>query len=186
MTTPAYAIVGRIRKAHGVRGELVVEAITDEPDAIFAPGRRVFAGTADGQLARAPDDAPDGASAGHALRVRRASAFKGGLIVSLESIDDRNEAERWRDRYLLVPVEDLTPPGADEVFTHDLYGMQVRRADSTPVGEIVELYELPQGLMLEIKTPTGNVLVPYRREMVARVDVEERVVYLDPPEGLLE
>jgi len=51
MTTPAFIIVGRVRKAHGVRGEVVVEPITDAPDAIFASGRRVFAGTAAGDLA---------------------------------------------------------------------------------------------------------------------------------------
>ena len=48
MTTPAFIIVGRVRKAHGIRGEVVVEPITDAPDAIFASGPRVFAGTASG------------------------------------------------------------------------------------------------------------------------------------------
>ena len=51
MTTPAFIIVGRVRKAHGIRGEVVVEPITDAPDAVFASGRRVFAGTAGGDLA---------------------------------------------------------------------------------------------------------------------------------------
>ena len=45
---PELIIVGRVRKAHGIRGELVVEPITDEPDAVFASGRRVIAGTATG------------------------------------------------------------------------------------------------------------------------------------------
>ena len=52
MTQPEYAIVGRVRNAHGIRGELVVEPITDAPDAVFASGRRVFAGTVAGDLAR--------------------------------------------------------------------------------------------------------------------------------------
>ena len=51
-TTPAFIIVGRVRKAHGIRGEVVVETITDAPDAIFAAGRRLFAGTAEGDLDR--------------------------------------------------------------------------------------------------------------------------------------
>ena len=52
MTQPEYAIIGRVRTAHGIRGELVVEPITDAPDAVFASGRRVFAGTVAGDLAR--------------------------------------------------------------------------------------------------------------------------------------
>ncbi|MGH7671150.1 MAG: hypothetical protein ACRENQ_16830, partial [Gemmatimonadaceae bacterium] len=50
MAAPEFLIVGRVRKAHGIRGELVVEPITDAPDAIFAPGRRVFAGTPSGDV----------------------------------------------------------------------------------------------------------------------------------------
>ena len=50
MILPDCASVGRVRRPHGVRGELVVEALTDEPDAIFAPGRRLFQGTPDGSL----------------------------------------------------------------------------------------------------------------------------------------
>ena len=86
-------MIGRVRRAHGIRGELVVETLTDAPDAIFAPGRRVFAGTREGDLS--PDR--------RELRVLRSSPFKGGLIVAFEGIDDRTTAEQWRDRHLLVP-----------------------------------------------------------------------------------
>ena len=48
MSAPALMIVGRVRKAHGIRGELLVEPITDAPDAVFVSGRRLFAGTASG------------------------------------------------------------------------------------------------------------------------------------------
>ena len=75
MTTvpPELIIVGRVRKAHGIRGDLVVEPITDEPDAVFAPGRRVIAGTASGDPAKDRRE----------LHVTAASPFKGGLIVHL-------------------------------------------------------------------------------------------------------
>jgi hypothetical protein len=64
---PELIIVGRVRKAHGIRGDLVVEPMTDEPDAVFAPGRRVFAGTASGNRAR------DGADDRHHPEVRSAA-----------------------------------------------------------------------------------------------------------------
>ena len=177
MTAPEYAIVGRVRRAHGIRGELVVEAVTDAPDAIFASGHRVFVGRADGTV---PADAPT-------LVVARTRDFKEGLLVAFEGLSDRNEAERYRERTFLVPVEELPAPDEDEVYYHDLVGMAVRLADGTPVGEVVSLYELPQALTIEVRRAAGDlVLVPWIPEMVSEVDTGARVVTITPPEGLLE
>src|SRR5687767_11063223 len=128
MESPEFAIVGRIRKAHGIRGEVVVEPLTDAPDAVFAPGRRVFAGTAGGERAR------DGAE----LAVDAVRPFREGLLVRFDRIPDRTEAELWRDRYLLLPVAELTPPGEDEVYIHDLPGMKIVLGSGEPLGEVLE------------------------------------------------
>ena len=174
---PGHAIVGRVRKAHGLRGELVVEPITSEPAAVFVAGRVVLLGTADGDL-RA--DA-------RRYTVRRASPFKGGWIVALDGLADRNEAELWRERYLFAPFADLRPPAEDEVYHHELLGMRVELVGGEPVGEVVALYELPQGLTLEVQRPgRGAALVPYRDAVVRAVNVDDRVLVLDPPEGLLD
>ena len=171
-----YAIVGRVRKAHGVRGELVVEPYTSAPEVMFASGALVVAGTVDGDVA----------SGAPRLSVRRSSPFKGGLIVAFAEITDRNAAELWRDRYLLVPADQLTPPADDEVYQHQLIGMRVERVDGRVLGTVAALYELPQGLMLEVGEGRESVLVPYRTEVVRRVDTDERVIVIDPPDGLLE
>src|SRR5688500_11864700 len=160
-------IVGRVRKAHGVRGELVVESMTTAPEVAFGTGRRLVAGNPEGRPLRSGRTGPP-----RELTVRRASPFKGGWILALSSIDDRNEADLWRDRTLLAPAAELPPAGDDEVHYHDLVGLRVQLADGTPVGEVVELYELPQGLVIEVRrdTPaTGTALVPYRPDMVAEV-----------------
>jgi 16S rRNA processing protein RimM len=186
MTTPEYAIVGLVRKAHGIRGELVVETLTDAPDAIFAAGRRVFAGTPDGDPllpARAP-----AAALPPALTVRASSPFKGGLIVHFDGIADRNDAEVWRGRYLLLPIAELPAPAEDEVYFHELLGMRMQLADGTSVGEVVDLFELPQGLVLDVRRADGKgtVVVQYRPEIVVAVDVVERTITVDPPDGLIE
>jgi len=176
-TDTDFAIVGRVRNAHGVRGELVVELLTDAPDAIFASGRRLFAGTVDGDLARG---APE-------LTVVSSRPFKGGRIVALREITDRNVADLWRDRYLLVPTSELPPPAEDEVYYHELVGMRVERVGGGLVGEVEGLYELPLGLTLEVKPPgRPTILIPYRPEIVTGVDVKARVLTVDPPEGLLD
>jgi 16S rRNA processing protein RimM len=169
-------IIGRVRKAHGIRGDLVVEPITHEPDAVFAPGRRVFAGTPTG------DRAKDGLE----LHVASASPFKGGFIVHFQEIDDRTVADTWRDRFLLVPADELQPLGADEVYVHELPGMRVKLENDEPVGEVVATYDLPQGLTLEVRREQGStVLIPYDR-VVTSLDRELRLITIDPPVGLLD
>ncbi len=177
MESPEFAIVGRIRKAHGIRGEVVVEPLTDAPDAVFASGRRVFAGTATGDRAR------DGAE----LVVSATRPFREGLLVRFDKIPDRTIAELWRDRYLLLPMAELTPPAADEVYIHDLVGMNVVLVSGAPLGEVLEVYEVPQGLVLDVKlTAGGTVVLPFRPEVVKRVSAEARTIEVDPPEGMLD
>ena len=172
-----YYLVGRVRRAHGIRGELVVETLTDAPDAIFAAGRRVFAGTPDGDVA---PGAPE-------MRVVHATPFKGGLIVALEGIDSRSAAESWRDRYLLLPEDEVDPPADDEVFIHDLVGMQVRRVDGTSIGSVTAVFELPQGLVIEVARDGGKpVLLPFDEQTVTEVDPAQRIIQVDPVEGLLD
>jgi 16S rRNA processing protein RimM len=174
-TPPELIIVGRVRKAHGIRGELVVEPITDEPDAVFAPGRRVIAGTVSGDPAKDRRE----------LRILVSSPFKGGFIVHFEGIPDRTAAELWRDRFLLVPADELTPLGQDQLYVHELRGMRVELESGEPVGTVIDTYELPQGLTLDVKRARDSVMIPYDR-VVTNVDRGDRVIRIDPPAGLLE
>ena len=154
----------------------MIEPITDDPDAVFAPGRRFIAGTTTGNPA-----------ADHrALHLVSASPFKGGYIVHFEEIADRTVADSWRDRFILAPADELEPLGEHEVYVHDLIGMRVELASSgAPVGDVVETYDLPQGLTLEVQRGRGTVLVPYDR-VVTEIDREGRVIRIDPPAGLLD
>ena len=180
MTTPEFIIVGRVRKAHGIRGEVVVETITDAPDAVFASGHRVFAGTATGDIAR------DRAE----LHVEGARPFNEGLLVAFTEIPDRTSADQWRGRYLLLPASELPPPDEDEVYQHDLLGMRVDLEDGTTVGTVEELYDLPQGLALDVRRAAPReketVILLYDERTIASVDKQARVIVVTPPEGVLE
>jgi 16S rRNA processing protein RimM len=176
MPAPEYVIVGRVRNAHGIRGEIVVESLTDTPEAVFASGGHLIAGTTDGEIA-------PGAAEVH---IRRAKPFKGGWILRLDEITDRSQAELWRERYFLLPASDLAPPADDEVYFHDLVGLRVELTGGTPLGTVEALFELPQGVVLDVRTEKGTVMVPYRPEVVTSVDVGAGVVVIDPPPGLLD
>lgn len=180
MTTPAFIIVGRVRKAHGIRGEVVVEPITDAPDAVFASGRRVFAGTASGDLA------PSRAE----LHIASSRPFNEGLLVAFAEVPDRNVAETWRGRYLLAPAEELPPPRDDEVYVHELPGMRVALSSGEVVGTVEETYELPQGLALDVRRVAPRdgetVLILFDERTIASLDRDARLIVVTPPEGLLE
>ena len=180
MTDSAFIIVGRVRKAHGIRGEVVVEVITDAPDAVFASGHRVFAGTPSGDVAPARQE----------LHVSSARDFNEGLLVGFTEIPDRNAAELWRGRYLLLPANEVPPPSDDEVYMHDLVGMRVDLADGTVLGTVEEIYELPQGLALDVRRAEPRagetVMLLYDDNTVASVDKEQRIIIVTPAEGLLE
>ena len=180
---PAFVIVGRVRKSHGVRGELVVEPISDEPDAIFASGRRFFVGDAEGR--------PD--TRGTTVEVVGARPFKDGFLVTFAGISDRNAADLWRDRYLLVPEDELPALGDEEIYLHDVPGMRVELPDGTVVGRVTTVWELPQGLVLDVaREPAGpdvrasTVMIPYDERTVQHIDRDERRIVVEVPAGLLD
>lgn len=184
MPGPEHAIVGLIRKAQGIRGEVVVEPFTDKPDVIFASGSRVFAGTTDGNLAVTRDVM--GQEEIPKLTVAASKRFKKGLIVKFEELQDRDSAELWRGRYLLAPFSELPPLEENEVYLHDLVGMRAENPGGDSIGTVTRYYELPQGIMLDIQTPRGNVLVPYRPEVIVRTEVEARTIVIDDKLGFLD
>lgn len=180
---PAFVLVGRVRKAHGVRGELVVEPISDEPDAVFASGRRFFVGDEAGR--------PD--ARGTTVEVVSARPFKDGFLVTFAGILDRNAADLWRDRYLLIPESELPAPADDEIYLHDVPGMRVELPDGTIVGRVTTVWELPHGLMLDVvreATVAGGrestVMIPYDERTVHSVDRDGRRIVVDIPDGLLD
>jgi 16S rRNA processing protein RimM len=179
MAGSGYVIVGRVKRAHGIKGELVVEPLTDAPDVIFASGRRVFAGDARG-------DAGDEPAALHVSAVR---PFGANILAFVNEISDRTEAELWRGRYLFLPEDEIEQPAEGEVFVHELPGMKVVSSDEgrREYGEVSHTYELPQGLLLEVVQTNGaKALLPFRAEMIVNVDRAARVISVTVPEGLFE
>jgi 16S rRNA processing protein RimM len=172
-----YTIVGRIRKPHGVHGELLIEPMCDDPDAIFASGHRVIAGDESGDLL---------SGAMREMSITRARPFKDGVLVTFREISDRNNADEWRHRYLLVPTATLPVPEEGEVWIHELPGMRVNHVNGAHIGDVSATEEVPQGLLLEVKTSRGMSSIPFLEPIVVNVDRIARVITVDPPDGLLD
>jgi 16S rRNA processing protein RimM len=138
---------------------------------IFASGRRVLAGTPDGEIWR-----DDSTGAPRELVVTGTRPFKGGLLVTLDAIADRTEAERWRDRRLLVPESEVAGPGAGEVYLRELEGMRVLDPDGAEIGMVFAWYEVPSGILLDIRSGAREATVPFNVHFVTAVDRPKRTL----------
>jgi len=120
----------------------------------------------------------------------QASKWSGERSIAFAEVPDRNAAETWRGRYLLLPADELPPPRDDEVYVHELPGMRVELEDGELVGSVEETYELPQGLAIDVRRAPPReretVLLQFDERTIASVDRESRVIVVTPPEGLLE
>jgi 16S rRNA processing protein RimM len=177
MNQPTHLVVGHITKPHGTKGEVFVWPLTDSVDSVYAPAQEVLIGDEHGRLA---------AEAG-SLVVESARDFKRGLLVKFKGRADRNAVEELGNRYLLVPIEQVEPRAADEVYYHELLGMRVVTREGEEVGEVSEVYETEPAHLLEVKGTGGRVhLIPFAERIVKQVDAEARQIVIKPPPGLLE
>lgn len=174
---PRFLVVGHVRKPHGTRGELVVEPLTDHPDAVFAAGSELRVSDAEGE---APDELLP------PLRVEAARPHRGGLLVLFEGLADRDRAEFLRSRYLLRPFEKIEPLDEGELFQHQLLGLTVVTQEGAEIGTVREVYEHEPAPLLAVETPTREILVPFAREIILEWDLEAGRLVVDPPEGLLD
>jgi 16S rRNA processing protein RimM len=167
-------LVGIVARAHGLRGELVVEVRTDSPEERFAPGAVLSA-----RRTGAPDTT---------LTVAAARPHSGRLLVRFAEAFDRDTAEALRGTKLLVSTADLPPTGDDDEFhVHQLEGLRAELADGSAVGVVREVVLGPGGELLVLARPDlPDALVPFVRAIVPTVDLDGGRVVLTPPEGLLD
>jgi len=173
---PAYLVVGHLSKAHGTRGEMLVWTLTDHPEEVFEPGRRLVLGDESGAVGDAAET----------VLIETSRPFKKGMLVRLEGVEDRNRAETLVMRYLLVPAEERRGVGEGEVFYHQLLGLNVETVAGEAVGRVREVYETEPAHLLEVKGEAKVHLIPLSREIVRSVDVEAGRLVIEPPEGLLD
>ena len=167
-----HVVIGRIGRAHGVRGEVAVEVRTDEPDRRFAENAVL-------------DTDP---SARGPLTVVATRWHQGRLLVRFTGIDDRTRAETLRGTMLVVDVDEaerLTDP--DEFYDHQLIGLNVVTTDGQAVGAVTDVLHLPAQDVLAIERADGvEVLVPFVADLVPRIDLDARVIAVVARPGLLD
>jgi 16S rRNA processing protein RimM len=168
-------VVGRVVRAHGITGEVVVEIRTDDPDDRFAAGTTLRA-------------KPPRGAAERGYVVDSVRDHGGRLLVRLSGVCDRGAADALRGTVFLVDAADLPPiEDPDEYYDHQLEGLHVVTVGGSRVGTVAEVLHTAAGELLAIRAEAGaEVLVPFVSAIVTSVSLPEATIVIDPPDGLLE
>jgi 16S rRNA processing protein RimM len=165
-------VVGRIIRPHGLRGEVVVDVRTDEPD------RRYVLGSV---LRTDPADAGP-------LTLDAVRPHSGRLLVTFAEVADRDAADALRGVLLCVDSESVAEPDdPDEYHDYRLVGLLAVSSEGETIGEVVAIDHAPSSDLLVLRLPDGRTaLVPFVRAIVPEVDLDAGRVVLTPPGGLFD
>ncbi|GAA4171157.1 ribosome maturation factor RimM [Gryllotalpicola koreensis] len=166
--------VGRLTKAHGLKGAIKLELYTDDPERRFVPGA-VFS-------LQVPTTSK---WHGKTLELRELRWYNGHPVGFFVGVDDRTEAETLIKAILWVDADTDEAPEDDAWYDHQLVGLTALR-DGVPVGKVARVDHLPAQDLLAIETDAGEVLVPFVAAIVPAVDIETGTLTVTPPAGLFE
>ena len=167
--------VGRLLKAHGLKGAIKLELYTDSPNERFVPGA-VF------EL-QVPEESP---WFGKTVTVTELRWYNQSPVLFLDGVVDRTGAESLIKAILLIDAEiEKLPDEPDAWYDHQLVGLKALR-DGVEVGEVVRVDHFPAQDLLIIKTGDREVMLPFVKAIVPSVDIKAGTVTVTPPTGLFE
>jgi 16S rRNA processing protein RimM len=170
---PDRLVVGRVVRPHGVRGELSVEVLSDAPER-FAPGAELGVGDPDGPEPLKP------------AVIRAARLHLGRMLLSLEGVEDRDAADRFRGAWLSIPAASARPLDPGEFWPHQLVGLTVVDHQGRERGRVADVVPGAAHDLLAVELPSGtSALVPAVAALVT-VELEAGRVLVDAVPGLLD
>jgi 16S rRNA processing protein RimM len=166
------AVVGRIARAHGIRGQVIVNLETDFPEQRFQPGAELFVNRS-GRV--------------EPITITSVRFQRDRPVIGLSRVEDMTAAEALAGLELRVPREQLAPLPAGTFYHHDLLDCRVETQAGVVIGHVVGVEGTMGGSRLVVKTGRGGeALVPLAAEICTLIDPAGKRIVIDPPEGLLE
>lgn len=165
---PAFIVIGKIRRPHGVRGELLMEVYTEFPERIVK-GLEVFIGDEH-----------------EAWLVNRCRIHGHGLLVGFEGIEDPDSAGFFRNQIVYSRADKIPSLPEGEYYHHQLVGLQVFQDNGARLGEIIELLETGANDVCIVRNDRGiEILLPMIDSVVEKIDLENRVMTVHLLQGLV-
>ena len=174
--TPATQLrVGRLTKAHGLKGAIKLELFTDDPGRRFVPGA-VF-------TLQVPTSSP---WHGKTIELVELRWYNQHAVGFFKGVPDREAAETLAKAILWIDQDSAEQTDEEDAwYDHQLVGLAIVR-DGVQIGTLTRLEHLPAQDLLIVKTANGEVMIPFVKAIVPSVDVKAGVITITPPPGLLE
>jgi len=155
-------LLGVVGGAHGIKGEVRIKSFTEDPTDIKAYG-------------------PLFDAKGNKYTIRTARIQKNVVVVTINEISDRNGAELLNGTELFVDRSALPEDDEDEFYQSDIVGMAVESVDGAAIGTVIAFHDFGAGEVIEIKPERGSsVMIPFSEAAVPDIDVERRVMIVEP------
>ena len=164
-------VVGRLGRPHGVHGEISVEVRTDEPELRFAKGSKLSVKESNNQLT-----------------VLSSRWHQEKMLVKFEEITDRDLANEIKGKTLTIKIDpNSIETKKDQYYEFQLAGLKVIDKNDKTLGQITEVItNLAQDLLVVETVDKREVLVPFVKQIVTNVDLDKKLVIMDPPTGLFD
>jgi 16S rRNA processing protein RimM len=165
---PAFLLVGKLNRPHGVRGEMIMTLMTDFPERLKS-GVQVFLGV---------EHQP--------VTIKSVRHHNRGLLVSLEGYDNREEVGHLRNREVFVSAEDRPPLPEGEFYLHQILGLQVVSDAGQPMGVVSDWIETGANGVWVVRDEAGaEILLPDIDEVVLNIDLDAGQMTVHLLEGLI-
>src|SRR5215203_6365354 len=164
-------LVGRIARAHGIRGQVVVDPATDFPEERFRAGSVLHIGRGE---------------AIESMTVEHVRFHRGRPIIALAGVETMNAAEELAGAELRIEVDALQPLPTGAYYHHDLIGCSVVTPAGDTIGLVTRVEGDGTGSRLVIGSSGGDGLIPMVDGICVDIDVAGRKIVVAPPEGLLD
>lgn len=163
--------IAKIVKTRGLRGEAVADVLTDFPERFE-------------NLEEVTGVAPGGART--ELRIERFFFQKDRIVLKFAGYNSIEKAEELRGFEICVPESETVGLEEDEFFDWELEGCRVETLEGDEIGEVTEVMRTGGTEILVVAGADKEYLIPFSETICVEVDVEEKSIKIDPPEGLLE
>jgi len=170
---PAYLVIGRIGRPHGLRGEVKVQPETDFPDR-FDQLRRVYLIGDEG-----------GSTVPPAVEVEGVRRHGPTVLVKLAGTDSPEAARTLAGLRVAVPWEERMPLPPGAFYVSEIVGLRVRAPDGTPLGRVAEVVRTAAHDLYRVEGPSGEIMLPATREIIRAVDLQTGEIVAALPPGMM-
>ena len=165
------ALVGRIARAHGLRGQMILNLETDFPEERFQPGAELFI-EKNGRV--------------EPLTITSVRFHRERPIVAVDGVETVDEAEALAGLELRVPIGRLAPLPPGMYYRHDLIGCRVETTAGAAIGVVSDVEGTLAGSRLVVDRGGREVLIPLAAEICPEIDPAGKRIVIDPPDGLVD